>query len=366
MADNKRAIKLEKKDPSPEYSAIMAENNRTIKLEMEDSRTEYNAISSIEDTINKAVTEMVENNEQLLNTENSSEPEPEIYTVENVLRRKANGSNVSYLLKWKGYPSNQNTWEPSENVKHLDLIKLFEEDREQNLGNSNSKSKSFRKSYSDAIGKIWDVEEVVKKRVKKDEIEYFLKWKGLEDVYNTWEPRKSVKHDNVVKQFEAEERKSLKAKKRKQSVKLEKVDNENSEISPKKSRKKLKLIEDPDTRKYYDCVTFNLLSESAVNTEIDWQHEACKRKMDKDNELDENQKEWALMWNKFMSNNRNTFRGKCHMKPAFDRFIQENVDKIVTRKLRSEYITHVSIMKDLRILNTEEAMEYIMLLNEKL
>merc|ERR1712083_68912 len=180
---------------------------------------------------------------QLVKIEISSEPEPEIYTVENVLRRKAYGSNVSHLMKWKGYPSNLNTWEPSENVKHLDLIKLFEEDREQNIGNSNGKS--FRKSYSDAIGKIWDVEEVVKKRVKKGEVEYYLKWKGLEDVYNTWEPRKTVKHDNIVKRFEAEERKSLKAKKRKQSVNLEKIGNENSEITPKESRKKLKLIEDP-------------------------------------------------------------------------------------------------------------------------
>merc|ERR1712018_1086747 len=99
--------------------------------------------------------------------------EEKIYTVENVLRKRITGKKSYYLIKWKGYSSKQNSWEPSENVEHLDLVKFFEEQRKKHQSESSCK-KSLKRSYYDAIGEIWEVEQVVRKRIKKGEIEYFL------------------------------------------------------------------------------------------------------------------------------------------------------------------------------------------------
>ena len=53
------------------------------------------------------------------------EQQDEVFSVEKIISKKVVGGKTEYLLKWKGYDSDENTWEPEENLDCQDLLDEF-------------------------------------------------------------------------------------------------------------------------------------------------------------------------------------------------------------------------------------------------
>ena len=51
------------------------------------------------------------------------------YEVEKFLDHRVFRRQQQYLIKWKGYGSEHNSWEPAKNVNAPELIKIYQQSR---------------------------------------------------------------------------------------------------------------------------------------------------------------------------------------------------------------------------------------------
>jgi hypothetical protein len=53
------------------------------------------------------------------------------YEVERVVSHRERGNTLQYLIKWKGFRSSSNTWEPQGNLNCLELINAYWDAKQQ-------------------------------------------------------------------------------------------------------------------------------------------------------------------------------------------------------------------------------------------
>jgi len=118
----------------------------------------------------------------------------EEYSVEKVADKRTNKGKVEYLLKWKGYGDEDNTWEPSENLDCQDLIEEFEKKRsaakakkeadKRKGGSSGSSDSKKRKGDDDrprGFDRNLDPERIIGATDSSGELMFLIKWKGSDE-----------------------------------------------------------------------------------------------------------------------------------------------------------------------------------------
>jgi len=76
----------------------------------------------------------------------TSEQNPDVFLVESIIDKKNEKGVVKYLVKWKGYGTKDNTWEPQANIFCDGLIKAYEEKQNPKFSKSASKLKKGKRN----------------------------------------------------------------------------------------------------------------------------------------------------------------------------------------------------------------------------
>jgi chromobox protein 1 len=177
------------------------------------------------------------------NNKKSSNSDNKIYFVEKIVNKRYFGKNreIQYLVKWKDFTEEDNTWEPLKHLKKYNCKKIIDdyertiksdtnnniinkklktnadtsddhndkktsvdnklvtdsgsvvsvsEDKQVVKANSVNGSDSNEKKRKTVDKKVYFIEKIVDKRFVGNNrlVEYLVKWKDYSDEENTWEP----------------------------------------------------------------------------------------------------------------------------------------------------------------------------------
>ncbi|XP_036445510.1 chromobox protein homolog 1a isoform X2 [Colossoma macropomum] len=147
------------------------------------------------------------------------EEEEDEYVVEKVLDRRVVKGRVEYLLKWKGFTDEDNTWEPEDNLDCPDLIaeylqshkkaadgdkkdgkrKAGESDNEAGSEDRPKKRKDEEKPRGFARG--LDPERIIGATDSSGELMFLMKWKNSDEADLVPAKEANVKCPQVVISF---------------------------------------------------------------------------------------------------------------------------------------------------------------------
>jgi len=114
----------------------------------------------------------------------------EEFSVEKVLdKRIGKSGKVEYLLKWRGFGDDDNTWEPKENLDCPELIEAFDSARNKNpkkpekrkIGGGEPKAKRKEGERPRGFDRNLDPERIIGATDSSGELMFLIKWKGSDE-----------------------------------------------------------------------------------------------------------------------------------------------------------------------------------------
>jgi len=145
--------------------------------------------------------------------------EEEEYEVQDIIEEKVERGVTYYLIRWKGYTKDDDTWEPADTLSCPDIIEKFKKKKSSGKSKSNgskppkkskgkgtkspgdggSKSKKNKKKVDPNAE--WEVEKIINYAEEKGERIFRIRWKGFKATDDTWEPESNLNCKDIIEKF---------------------------------------------------------------------------------------------------------------------------------------------------------------------
>jgi len=126
-----------------------------------------------------------------------------VYEVEKILDKRVRDNKIEYYLKWKGFPDEDNSWEPEENFNFSGLIKEFEECQMKEKA-VKKKTKAPEPSNTDrkkGFDRGLIPEKIIGATDTLGELMFLMKWKDTNDADLVTATEAKKKCPDIVFQF---------------------------------------------------------------------------------------------------------------------------------------------------------------------
>ena len=136
--------------------------------------------------------------------------EEEEYSVDKIQDKRIANGKVEYLLSWRGYGPEENTWEPKENLDCSDVIKAFKDslkDKKRPATGSHGSEKKVKKHPEEntrvrGFDRGLQADRIIGATDSSGELMFPIKWKGSDEADLLDAKQANAKCPQVVIQFE--------------------------------------------------------------------------------------------------------------------------------------------------------------------
>ncbi|XP_042540406.1 chromobox protein homolog 3-like [Dipodomys spectabilis] len=135
--------------------------------------------------------------------ENVEEEELEEFEVEKVVGKRIVAGKVEYLLKWKGYSDDDNTWESEEHLNCPDLIEAFlnsqeaTSESEGSVTTDNSEASDNPTGFASGL----EPERIIGATRSSEGLMFLMKWKDSDKADLVLAKEANVKCPQIVIEF---------------------------------------------------------------------------------------------------------------------------------------------------------------------
>lgn len=134
------------------------------------------------------------------NSESEEEDEEEEeFEVESIVKDRIFKGKRQYLLKWKGYPNSENTWENEENLQCFELIKEYQRKKNEKADTTtNKKSKEKPKNNEHSSRAVTEILEQKGDKLSKNQISRIISFKVKDSKIIYEVERKGVRSQEYI------------------------------------------------------------------------------------------------------------------------------------------------------------------------
>lgn len=160
------------------------------------------------------------------------------YEVEQIVGHRIERKKNLFLIRWKGFEPEQDTWEPEATLACPDLLKEYMEAHSSDM--APVKVKKTPKKRVSASEKDYEVRAVLAKRVLGGVVQYQVRWKNYGSASDSWEKETNLNCAELIAKFEKNENAKRPSSHRGAKVKaVAAYDSESdAEVLPKKKQRR--------------------------------------------------------------------------------------------------------------------------------
>ncbi|XP_065362912.1 chromodomain-helicase-DNA-binding protein 1 isoform X2 [Calliphora vicina] len=136
----------------------------------------------------------------------------EEYEVKDIVGHKTERGVSYFLIRWKGYTKDDDTWEAEDTLSCPDIIEKYKKKQKSSPKKDSSPAKKkggkaagggrgSKKNKDDEEEQEWEVEKIIDYAEEKKGRVFRIRWKGFGPKNDTWEPEENLNCGDIIQKF---------------------------------------------------------------------------------------------------------------------------------------------------------------------